>query len=128
MNILKAQVSTNDLESRVFFTGNINNVALKISQHDLLVLSSFTEGFPNVVLESLSVGVPVVTFRVGGVDELIKEGFNGFVAEQNDVAKLKRQIIRACNQTWEHDKIKADITNRFALDKIGQAYETLLLR
>jgi glycosyltransferase involved in cell wall biosynthesis len=128
MNVLKAQVSTNDLESRVFFTGNIKNVALKISQHDLLVLSSFTEGFPNVVLESLSVGVPVVTFRVGGVDELIKEGFNGFVAEQNDVVKLKRQIIRACNQTWEHDKIKADIINRFALDKIGQAYETLLLR
>lgn len=128
MNALKANVSSNDLENRVFFTGKIENVALKVSQHDLMVLSSFTEGFPNVLLESLSVGVPVVTFRVGGVAELIEEGFNGFVAEQNDILNLKRLIIRACNQTWEHDKIKADIINRFALDKIGQAYETLLLK
>lgn len=126
MNTLKAEVENTGLKNRVMFIGEINNVTQVISKHNLLVLSSFTEGFPNVVLESLSVGVPVVTFRVGGVNELIKEGFNGFIAEQNDLCKLRQQIIRACNQTWQHPNIKADIIERFGLNKIGQAYETLL--
>ncbi|MFC0516057.1 glycosyltransferase [Mucilaginibacter angelicae] len=126
MNTLKAEVENIGLKNRVIFIGEINNVTEVISKHDLLVLSSFTEGFPNVVLESLSVGVPVVTFRVGGVNELIREGFNGFIAEQNDLCKLRQQIIRACNQTWQHPNIKADIIERFGLNKIGQAYETLL--
>jgi glycosyltransferase involved in cell wall biosynthesis len=127
MKELKTLVCQNNLCNRVTFTGEISNVALQIARNDLLVLSSFTEGFPNVVLESLSVGVPVVTFRVGGISKLIREGFNGFVAEQNDVVNLKRHIIRACNQTWHHEEIKADIYNRFALDKIGKSYEMLIL-
>ncbi|UOE51685.1 glycosyltransferase [Mucilaginibacter sp. SMC90] len=126
MNTLKAEVENIGLNERVKFIGEIKNVTEVISNHDLLVLSSFTEGFPNVVLESLSVGVPVVTFRVGGVNEIIKEGFNGFIAEQDDLDKLRQQIIRACNQTWQHTDIKADIIERFGLNKIGMAYETLL--
>jgi glycosyltransferase involved in cell wall biosynthesis len=126
MNTLKTEVDNIGLQERVKFIGEIKNVTEVISKHDLLVLSSFTEGFPNVVLESLSVGVPVVTFRVGGVDELIREGFNGFIAEQNDLCKLRQQIVRACNQTWQHPNIKADIIERFGLNKIGMAYETLL--
>jgi glycosyltransferase involved in cell wall biosynthesis len=126
MNTLKAEAENTGIKNRIVFTGEINNVTEVISRHDLLVLSSFTEGFPNVVLESLSVGVPVVTFRVGGVNELIKEGFNGFIAEQDDLCELRHQIIRACNQTWQHPNIKADIIERFGLNKIGQAYETLL--
>ncbi|QEM10960.1 glycosyltransferase [Mucilaginibacter rubeus] len=126
MNTLKEEVINTGLNERVTFIGEIKNVAEVISKHDLLVLSSFTEGFPNVVLEALSVGVPVVTFRVGGVDELIREGFNGFIAEQNDLRTLQQQIIRACSQTWQHPNIKADISERFGLNKIGLAYETLL--
>jgi glycosyltransferase involved in cell wall biosynthesis len=128
MTLLKAKVSSSNLENRVVFKGEINDVSSQISKHDLLVLSSFTEGFPNVILDALSVGVPVVTFRVGGVKELIREGFNGFIAEQDDTVTLRRQIIRACNQAWQHDKIKADINGRFALDTIGRAYENLLLQ
>ncbi|MET3500326.1 glycosyltransferase involved in cell wall biosynthesis [Mucilaginibacter rubeus] len=126
MDTLKAEVQNIGLNERVKFIGEIKNVADVISKHDLLVLSSFTEGFPNVVLEALSVGVPVVTFRVGGVNELIREGFNGFIAEQNDLCTLRHQIIRACNQTWQHPNIKADIVDRFSLEKIGMEYETLL--
>ncbi|SDD76285.1 Glycosyltransferase involved in cell wall bisynthesis [Mucilaginibacter pineti] len=126
MNKLKAEADTTGIKNRITFIGEINNVTEVISKHNVLVLSSFTEGFPNVILESLSVGVPVVTFRVGGVNELIKEGFNGFIAEQNDLCNLRKQIIRACNQTWQHRNIKADIIERFGLNKIGRAYEILL--
>ncbi|MDN3549562.1 glycosyltransferase family 4 protein [Mucilaginibacter aquaedulcis] len=123
---LQAEVSLKGLHNRVTFLGEINEVSAQVVQHDLLVLCSFTEGFPNVVLEALALGVPAVTFRVGGTNELIQEGFNGYVAEQDNIAQLRNLIIRACTQSWQHEAIKADAYNRFSLDKIGQAYESLL--
>ncbi|WP_183564182.1 glycosyltransferase [Mucilaginibacter sp. SP1R1] len=123
---LKSYVSSKQLNNRITFMGKVNGISSYIIQHDLMVLSSFTEGFPNVVLEALSVGVPVVSFKVDGIQEMIRENFNGFVAEQHDVDRLRQLIIQACSQTWQHDQIKADVYNRFALDKIGQAYESLI--
>jgi len=124
---LKAEVNLKKLNNRVTFLGKINEVSAQVVQHDLFVLSSYTEGFPNAVLEALALGVPVVTFRVDGTRELIQDGFNGYVAEQNNITQLRNLIVRACTQSWQHEAIKADAYNRFSLDKIGQAYESLIL-
>jgi glycosyltransferase involved in cell wall biosynthesis len=126
MGDLKDRVRLRKLGNRVTFLGEVKEVSTLISAYDLFVLCSFTEGFPNVILEALASGVPVVTFRVGGIDEMICEGFNGFVAEQANLIQLKELIIKACSQSWSHEKIKADTYYKFSLDKIGQAYESLL--
>jgi glycosyltransferase involved in cell wall biosynthesis len=127
LDSLNDYVSYRQLAHRITFLGKVNGISSYIIQHDVMVLSSFTEGFPNVVLEGLSVGIPVVSFRVDGIQEMIREGFNGFVAEQHNVTQLKELIIQACSRTWAHEQIKADVYERFALDKIGRAYESLLL-
>ncbi|WPU95301.1 glycosyltransferase [Mucilaginibacter sabulilitoris] len=126
MDSLKAETELRKLSDRITFLGEVSDVPAKIAQHDLMVLCSFTEGFPNVVLESLSVGVPVVSYRVGGIQDLIREGFNGYVAEQDDAEGFKQLIMQACAKPWSHEQIKADVYNRFSLDKIGQVYEDLL--
>jgi glycosyltransferase involved in cell wall biosynthesis len=127
MEPLKNYTTLNNIDQRVTFLGEIKDVPSEIIKHHLMVHCSFTEGFPNVVLEALSVGVPVVAFRVGGLSDLIRENFNGFVVEQNHDAQLRTCIEKACNQTWLHQDIKQDINSRFNLEFIGQAYESLLL-
>lgn len=127
MEPLKRYAASNGLERRIRFLGEIDNVPAEIVKHDLMVHCSFTEGFPNVVLEALSVGVPVVAFEVGGLNELIRDNFNGFVVEQSNNTKLRARIQTACEQTWKHQDIKDDINARFNLTSIGQAYESLLL-
>jgi glycosyltransferase involved in cell wall biosynthesis len=89
-------------------------------------MTSFTEGFPNVILEALAVGTPVVTFEVGGTDVMIKPGFNGYILKQDDMNGLRDGIIKACNSSWDHEAIKADTLNRFSLNHIGQMYKHLL--
>ncbi|ASU34747.1 glycosyltransferase [Mucilaginibacter xinganensis] len=127
MASLKEEVSLRTLDSRVTFLGQLSAVPAQIAKHDLFVLSSYTEGFPNVVLEALSVGVPVVSFRVGGINDVIVESFNGYVAEQNDLAQFKKLVIKACSQTWNYAEIKNDVYERFALENVGRCYSNLLL-
>ena len=59
---------------------------------DVFLFPSFTEGFPNAVLEAMSVGLPVVATRVGAIPEMIEDGKGGLLFEHADIASLVRAI------------------------------------
>jgi glycosyltransferase involved in cell wall biosynthesis len=83
------------VESRVVFTGRLGQSDL-ITQYQkaaILVLASEKEGWPNVVLEALACGTPVVSTPVGGVPEIIS---NGPVARLVD--RSPKQIASTINQ------------------------------
>lgn len=58
---LKTLAKINDLTNATTFLGNVSDVTGQLINNDCFVLSSKTEGFPNVVLEALSVGLPVIS-------------------------------------------------------------------
>jgi len=123
---IERKINVLGLSSRVNMVGEVDNPCKMISQHSILVVSSYTEGFPNVVLEALSVGIPVVTFKVGGVANMIIEDFNGYIVEQGDNENFKKCIVNACNKRWDHDSIAKDVQRRFSIDKIVKQYEELI--
>ena len=64
---------------------------------DILVLSSlYKEGLPNVLLEAMSMELPVVSSRMAGVPEVVFDGETGYMVEPGDVAGLGAAIAR----TW----------------------------
>jgi glycosyltransferase involved in cell wall biosynthesis len=89
---IAAQIRTLDLEGRFVLAGFETEIHKVYPCLDLVVLPSFTEGLPVVVLEAFAASVPVVATAVGGTPEVVVEGHNGRLVPPGDSAALARRI------------------------------------
>jgi glycosyltransferase involved in cell wall biosynthesis len=85
-----------ELEHAVTFTGyqGQDAVADLLSEADMLVLPSFAEGVPVVLMEGMAAGLPVIASQVAGVPELVEDGVAGYVIPAGDPATLADRIDR----------------------------------
>lgn len=77
----------------VHFTGHRNDLLNVYASFDVFLMTSLTEGLPNTLLEAMVLGVPSVSTSVGGVPELLEDGYGGFLAGVGDSAELARYVI-----------------------------------
>lgn len=82
------------LGDRVFFAGFLteDDTLLAIADSDILVLPSFMEGLPVVLIEALALGKPVVASRVAGIPELVEHGESGLLVTPSDLSDLEGAI------------------------------------
>jgi UDP-glucose:(heptosyl)LPS alpha-1,3-glucosyltransferase len=80
------------LDSRVHFSGAQMDVLPYYGAADIFVLPALYEPFPNVVLEALASGLPVITSTKCGARELIEDGHEGYVIDALDVAALASAV------------------------------------
>ncbi|MDB5013435.1 MAG: glycosyl transferase group 1 [Daejeonella sp.] len=123
---ITGKINQLNLQNRVHLLGQVPNIVEVIAEHDLMVLPSFTEGFPNVVIEALSVGVPVVSFEVSGIASIIKNDFNGYIVPQNDLVKYKESILKCFDKSWDSELLKSDVNARFGITAVVKQYEALV--
>jgi glycosyltransferase involved in cell wall biosynthesis len=90
LDALKALAARKGLGDRVHFLGRVvkDRMHLWMGAADMLVLPSHSEGRPNVVLEAMANGTPVVATAVNGTTELIRDGKDGLLFQPGDVAGL----------------------------------------
>lgn len=88
--LFKKTVSENKLEHFVKLEGRVfqERIAEYYSQADILVLPSLKENLPNVLVESLSMGVPVVASNIAGIPEVVKNGETGILVAPDSVEAL----------------------------------------
>jgi glycosyltransferase involved in cell wall biosynthesis len=79
---------------------------------DVLLLPSLSEGEPNVVLEALACGRPVVASDVGGVGRLIQSGRQGLLVPPGEPQPLADAIARALQQDWHPEELAASVQDR----------------
>jgi len=94
---------------RVVLVGGkpLPEVARYIGASDLLVLPSYNEGTPNVVLESLASGTPVVATSVGGIPDVVTHGETGILVPPRDADALAAGILKALGRRWDTGAIVA---------------------
>jgi len=110
---LEQQVTERGLAPRVRFMGaaHPSRVPLWMGATDLLCLPSLHEGCPNVVLEALASGRPVVASQVGGVPELMGSD-TGLMVVPGDASGLESALERALHAAWDPRKIRAHALRR----------------
>lgn len=77
---------------RVHFTGVLPDAFHYMADADLLALTSTTEGMPGVLLEGAFAGLPLLATNVGGVEDIIIDGYNGFVVPVNSREILTQRL------------------------------------
>ena len=115
-------VQAKGIQDHVHFTGFIEDLRNVYQDSDLLVLTSRYEGFPNVLIEAITMGLPLVSFDCNyGPSEIIQEGINGFLVPQDNVQILEQKILSALNKRWDTARIQ-ETSSRYSLTKIIDKY------
>ncbi|WP_319525806.1 glycosyltransferase family 4 protein [uncultured Desulfosarcina sp.] len=81
------------LDHKLHFTGHRNDLFDIYRSFDLFLMTSFTEGMPNTVLEAMAMEVPVISTRVAGVPELVEDGKTGVLCPIGDVEALSQAVV-----------------------------------
>ena len=121
-------IKDNDLENNVNLLGYKSNPWKYLSRSDLFVLSSNWEGFGNVIVESMILGVPVISSDCNsGPSEILVDGKYGDLLEIRDYNKLSELILKEYNS--RESKNKSDLivqrSNNFSINEISRRYAEL---
>lgn len=128
-NRLQRQIDDAGLHDRVLLMGSTNDVAAAVSNASVLALSSEQEGLPLVLAEAMACGVPCVSFDCApGIREIVRDGEDGLVVRNRDVAGLAAAVCRLIEDEALRREMgtraRANI-ERFRLDRIVGKWEEL---
>lgn len=111
-----------DLQESITFIGEKSReeIPLWFGACDLLCLPSIREGCPNVILEALASGRPVIASKVGGIPELVNDR-NGILFEKGNVEQLANALTRALEREWDSQIIQ-DTIKEYTWESIANQY------
>jgi glycosyltransferase involved in cell wall biosynthesis len=126
---LTAMIEKLKLENRVTLPGRIQHTIGFLRTVDLFVMSSRYEGFPNVLVEAMACGLPVISTRWNGATEIIQDGIDGILVPPNDPLSLAAAMRRLMSHSDERARLGAqalDVSKRFDLNGIMRLWEDLI--
>jgi len=123
---IERQVKELGLQERVILVGNRKNeeIPLWFNAADASILASSQEGWPNVILESLACGTPVIGTPVGQIPEILRSSDLGIVCKQ-DVQSISSAIEQALCSSWKRETLSHFAHSR-PWSKVAEEMESYL--
>jgi glycosyltransferase involved in cell wall biosynthesis len=126
---LETSVAAAGLRGRFRLVGLRRDVPDLLRSIDLLALPSDREGLPNVVLEAMACGLPVVATAVGGTPEIVREGATGRLAPPRDAGAFARAILDILSTPGEAARMGAEgrrvVVSEYGLDAMVDRTQAL---
>lgn len=92
---------------------------------DIFVCPSLADNLPNTIMESLCCGTPVVSFKVGGIPEMVQHELNGFLANEINVNQLKVAIEKGLHIQFDRLQIANESIKKYNFTSQIEKYMTL---
>lgn len=107
---LEFLVSSFKLEGRVLLLGRTEHVIEELRKSKIFCMSSDYEGMSNAMIEAICVGLPIITTKVSGTEELIRDGENGFIVEIGNKDEFAKYFFQLISSTSLQDKMSQSNT------------------
>lgn len=129
----KASLVGSQSDDRVEFLGQLPHKESmeRMAQCDLFVLPSYTEGFPNVVVEAMALGRPIIATTVGAIPEMLEDGA-GILIESKNTGVLAEAISRATSDADLRQRLGVQARKKamgnYTIDVVFETYVSLWKR
>lgn len=119
----------NELKNNFLFLGRVDDVDSIVNCFTVGVLSTYSEGISNAVIEYMAFGKPVVVTDGGGTNELVLDKINGYLSKIRDSGDLAEKIISILNDSKKIEQMgnssQKRISTLFSVEKMAQETEEL---
>ena len=127
---LEALAARLGVAARVVFAGAVADPLDLVSESDVFVLPSLSEGLPMSILEAWSLGTPVVASRAGGIPEAVEDGRNGLLVPARDPEALADAVNAVLSNPALGEKLAAegrkDVRSRFSPEVMAERTAALV--
>ncbi|MCP5075139.1 MAG: glycosyltransferase, partial [Rhodobacteraceae bacterium] len=121
-----------DLADCLHFPGRVSDLAHRLPLFDILMLSSRSEGFPNVLIEAQAAGVVPVAFDVGGCRETMQDGRTGVIVKDLTAQALADVVIGLLDSPERLEAAKQEamafVRSRFSFERMAKQLRDVVLR
>ncbi len=116
--------SLNGPGTAMYLLGERKNVFDYLRCADVFLLTSSHEGMPNVMMEAMLSGLPVVSTRAGGVTDLIEDGVHGFLHDVGDIEGMAKSLTRLLTDSTLRQRMgdagRRRILSGFSINKLTE--------
>jgi glycosyltransferase involved in cell wall biosynthesis len=124
-------VAASGLSEHIELISGANDVRPFLRRGWLFTLSSVSEGFPQVIIEAMSCGLPVVATSVGGIPEIIEHGVSGLLVEPRSPESLAQSMAKLLldddTRNSMGKKAREIAMERFSLEHVVKLTEEIIL-
>lgn len=114
------------IENKIDFEGFQQDIIPYYQKATATVLTSMYEGFPNVLIESITLGTPVISFNCpSGPKEIIEDGVNGYLVEYQDIDDLSLKMLKVIENKLD-SKIIVSTSKKYSVENTITKWENLL--
>jgi len=128
--LLQNLISRLSLHDRVFLPGRVQSLEPVLRKSDIFVLSSRYEGFPNVLLEAMAMGLPVLSTDCPyGPGDIIRQGYDGILVPNQDIQALANALGALMENEEERGRLASrsgSVLIRFGKDAVMRRWDQLI--